>query len=42
MEGACSTHKKNEKLEKSRGKRSLGRHRRRWEDNIKMSVKYTG
>jgi hypothetical protein len=26
-------------VEKSEGKRSLGRSRRRWEDNIKMSLK---
>jgi hypothetical protein len=24
------------------GKRSLGRHRRRWEDNIKMDLRETG
>jgi hypothetical protein len=27
---------------KPEGKRPLGRHRRRWEDNIRMDVKETG
>jgi hypothetical protein len=29
-------------FEKSEGNRPLGRHRRRWEDNIKMELRETG
>jgi hypothetical protein len=29
-------------MEKPEGKRPLGRHRRRWEDNIKMDVQEVG
>jgi hypothetical protein len=29
-------------VEKPEGKKPLGRHRRRWEENIKMEVKETG
>jgi hypothetical protein len=29
-------------VEKSEGKRSLGRPRRRWEDNIRMDLRETG
>jgi hypothetical protein len=29
-------------VEKPVGKRPLGRHRRRWQDNIKMALKKTG
>ena len=29
-------------MEKPGGKRTLGRHRRRWEDNIKMGLQEVG
>jgi hypothetical protein len=29
-------------VEKSKGRRPLGRHRRRWEDNIKMNLQEVG
>jgi hypothetical protein len=43
MGGACSTYEGEERVYrvlvgKPEGKRSLGRHRRRWEDNIKMDL----
>jgi hypothetical protein len=44
---ACSTYGGEERcirllVEKPEGKRSLGRHTRRWEDTIKMDLKEVG
>jgi hypothetical protein len=44
MDRACSTHAEERNsyrilVEKPEGKRPLGRHRRRWEDNIKMDLR---
>jgi hypothetical protein len=47
MGTACSTHEENRNghrvwVVKPEGKRLLGRHRRRWEDTIKMHLRETG
>ena len=47
MGGACSAHGERRGLYmvlvgKHEGKRPLGRHRRRWEDNIKMGFQEVG
>jgi len=47
MGGACSTYGDRRGayrvlVVKSEGKRPLGRHRRRWEDNIKIGVQELG
>jgi len=47
MGGPCSTHWDIENLReilvgKLGGKRLLGRHRRRWEDNIRMGLRFIG
>jgi hypothetical protein len=47
MDRACNTNgaKRNAcriLVEKPEGKRPLGRHRRRWEDNIKMDLREIG
>jgi hypothetical protein len=47
MGGACSTHRRDEKLikifvVKPEGKRALGRPMCRWEDNIKMNYTEIG
>jgi len=47
MGGACSTYEARRdvyrvSVEKPEGKRSLGRPRRRWEDNIKMDLQEVG
>jgi hypothetical protein len=46
MGGTCDTHGRDGKYNifvgKSEGKRPLGRHRRRWEDNIRMDLLETG
>jgi hypothetical protein len=44
MVGICSTHRRDDTCKqilvvKPEGKRSLGRHRRRWEDNIKTGFR---
>jgi hypothetical protein len=45
MDGTYTTHGRDEKcikisIGKAEGKRQLGRLKRRWEDNIKMGLKY--
>jgi len=47
MGGACSTYGEEERhiqgeVRKPEGKRPLGRHRHRWEDNIKMDLQEVG
>jgi hypothetical protein len=47
MDGTCSAHGSDEKCEKilvqkPGGKRTLGRRRRIWEDNIKMDLREIG
>jgi hypothetical protein len=47
MGGQCSTHERNEKFIQNFGRkaqrtRSLGRPRRRWEDNIRMNLREIG
>jgi hypothetical protein len=47
MGGACSTHGKEKNaynilVGKLEGKRSLGRSRRRWEDNIRIDLREIG
>jgi len=46
MGGGCSTHERDDKcvqdfVRKPDGKRPLGRHRRSWEDNIRMDLRET-
>jgi len=47
MDGACSTYLKGKDVYrvlvgKPEGKRQLGRHRLRWEENIKMDLQEVG
>jgi hypothetical protein len=44
MSGACSTYGGEERvlMGKPEGRRPLGRHRRRWECNIKMDLQEVG
>jgi hypothetical protein len=47
MDGSCSAYGKSRGVyrvvvRKPEGKRQLGRHRRRWEDNIKIDLQEVG